>query len=324
MAYNIRQSDPSYDPLEAQLAEYFEAGRKSASDANDAVRRNIESLIKLREVRQANRERELRDRENRTRIRAQESRAKQTAARQRIVLGGIRTKQQNQRFQQQLAYRQQRDQELAREREAARAQRNARFAQQQAYRESVLADRQAKRRAQGYRGLGRAGSQLGGASYSTGVPSVGGGPSKEAVAKFIIFATALAAIGAVAHDVSKAPLPPEQFTTGTGVKVKIPQHLRSLGGAFIAGTIALVINEVYPAAGLVMGAGIVGLVVIPTWTPILNRLGGHALGGLTPTTAPKSGATTPPFPPGAHNPVPHTPITPPQNAPRGPSPVGIG
>jgi hypothetical protein len=165
------------------------------------------------------------------------------------------------------ARREQRSGEYARTqgfREESAQYRRQRDAEQQAYREAQDAARQDRRDA----------ASRTPASFSTGtsgvVPSGGGwSPNKESVAKFIIFATALGAIGAVANDLSRHT---QATTLSNGVKV--PAHLRALGGAFIAGTIALILNEVYPAAGAVMGAGIVGIIVIPNWTPLLGKIGG--------------------------------------------------
>lgn|SRR5262245_48233445 len=162
-----------------------------------------------------------------------------------------------------------------RERQAQeRRERNART---QAFREAQAEERARRREDETQR---RQRQQLYGAAtpspsapkFSTatqGVVPTGGGfaPNKEAVAKFIIAATALSAIFAVANDLGKAP-------TKLPDGVKVPQHLRSLGGVFVAGTVALVVNEVYPAAGLVLGAGIFTLIFLPNVVDENGRMKG--------------------------------------------------
>jgi hypothetical protein len=151
------------------------------------------------------------------------------------------------------------------ERQRAQAVREARAEQNRLDAERRRQERAAAQDAPTYRGAQAP-------SFTTGTTGVGGGPNKEAVAKFIILATALGALGALAQSVNGSK-PPLVLPDGT----KVPAHLASLGGAFIAGTVALIVNEVYPGAGLVLGAGIVVLVVIPNWTPLLSQLG--TLGG---------------------------------------------
>lgn len=293
MAYNIRQNDPRYDPLEAQLAEYFEAGRRSATEANDAARRNIESLIQLREVRQANREREIADREARTRIRMREVESKSKQANRRLKLGETREAERSRRAREQLEARKARDAELARERAGARQQRAARDAQTQAYRNTVLQQRQTARRTQSARRLAGALPSGTTSGRSTGIAPTGGGwsPDKGSTAKFIIFATGLAAIVSVATDVGGTP-EPRSVTTNNGVTIKVPRHLRAFGGVFVAGAIALLLNEFMPAAGVLLGAGILFIVVVPGAETIFGTIGGNVFGGgLKAATAPKGGGS---------------------------------
>lgn len=163
-------------------------------------------------------------------------------------------------------------------RESQQQYRQQRDAQRQAY--QAEADRErAERRNAADRQRRRAAA--GGPSFSTGqqgvVPSGGGwSPNKSAVAKFIIFATALGALGTLINSTSgKSPDTVQQING-----VTIPTHLRSLAGTFIAGAVALIVNEMYPAGGAVLGAGIVGLIVIPNWTPALARIGALSFTGL--------------------------------------------
>src|SRR5215831_14004896 len=164
-----------------------------------------------------------------------------------------------------LAFQQQKATAEGEERRARREDRAEQFARRQEFQESQKeyrerrdAERQAYREAQdAERARRRAQAQQTPAAFSTGgkgvVPSGGGwAPDKEAVAKFIIFATAIGAIGAVINDLGAHAEP-----TKVG-NVSIPAHLRAIGGAFL-------------------GAGIVGLIVLPNWTPLL-RSGGPIYG----------------------------------------------
>jgi hypothetical protein len=170
---------------------------------------------------------------------------------------------------------------LQENRESQQQYRRERDAQRQAYREQQDAERARRRQADDERRAAAGREGLSAPTVSTGgkgiVPSGGGwAPDKNAVAKFIIFATALAALGTIINGSSgKAPGTVQQING-----VTIPAHLRSLGGSFIAGAIALVVNEVYPAAGAVLGAGIVGIIVIPTWAKVIPKIGALSFTGV--------------------------------------------
>jgi hypothetical protein len=258
-------TDEFFDP--------FNEGGSETASAGTSIS-EFDRVLKVREQRAASTKRGLDLLESRDAVNAADKEAKRILAAMRLA-----TQQKNYEAtgEERVARREaSRERDLAgrAERERRAEYRQRRDAERQAYRQSRDEERDARRDA-----AGQTQQKFSAPSFSRpgrGVVPSGGGwePDRAAVAKFIIFATALGALGAVANDiVNKAPA--AKLADGT----KVPQHLRSFGGALIAGVIALVVNEVYPAGGAVMGAGIVGLVVIPNWTPLIPKIG-DVLGGL--------------------------------------------
>lgn len=138
--------------------------------------------------------------------------------------------------------------------------------------------------------------------------AMSGGLDKTTSARVIIVAVALGAIGVVARSaMQKAPTKSTVKLSG-GATIAVPDHLRSLAGVFVMGTIALIVNEFSAGLGLAMGIGIgldVGLASMSGTSGLFNKLGSGLLNGqqeigpkppgATNTGAPtytSSGATT--------------------------------
>jgi hypothetical protein len=150
----------------------------------------------------------------------------------------------------------------------ARAERADRANRTLAFRQSQAQERADRRNAgPGFKYQGASAPSV--SSNTKGVQTgQGWNPSKGGVASFIIAVTTIGAITSVAADVQASPLP-VVMPDGT----RIPPHLRVLGGVLIAGTVALVINEIYPAAGALMGLGILTIVVIPNLLTVAPQFG---------------------------------------------------
>jgi hypothetical protein len=128
-----------------------------------------------------------------------------------------------------------------------------------------------------------------------GAGSIGGGVERSTAMRVIVVITIIAAVGVVARDAA-ASKPGKTYTNIGGHNVAVPNHLRSLAGVFLAGTVALLVAEVQPGVGLLLGVGL-GFIVLRDLTSkggILNRLGGALLGGasgaLQSGVTPTSGA----------------------------------
>lgn len=128
---------------------------------------------------------------------------------------------------------------------------------------------------------------------------------KATSSRIILIAVVLGAAGTVAHDAITGGVPQKtQVTTRNGVKVAVPNHLRSLGGVFIMGTVAFVVNEFDPGIGLLLGVGIlldVGVATLAGKDGVFTRLGNGLFGGAkgypvqpkSPTSASGSGLSKP-------------------------------
>ena len=169
-------------------------------------------------------------------------------------------------------------------------------------------------------------------SGKTTLLSLVGGLDRATSARIIIVVVGVSAVGPVAYSaMHKAPT--KSYTKVGNEVIAVPTHLRALGGVFIAGTVALVVNEVSPPLGLAL-ALILGLdVVLTTFTGkggLFNALGG-GLFGATTGTASSDGAVnapvniphqTPPNTPGGTLPItgPVGPTKPPvHHVPGGPN-----
>ena len=87
------------------------------------------------------------------------------------------------------------------------------------------------------------------------LPLVGGlsmNPDRTSSARIIMACVAMSAIAVVIRDTRGQPAG-QTFVQSGGTNVQVPAHLRSLGGVFIAGTIALIVNEAQPGIGLAAG-----------------------------------------------------------------------
>lgn len=137
-----------------------------------------------------------------------------------------------------------------------------------------------------------------------GVSSLGigsGGPDKGTSARIIVIVTTIAAIGTVAHDAIVGGTPQKTTVKVGNGTVTVPTHLRTLGAVLIMGTIALVVNEVDPGVGLVLGIALGLDVAANTFLGtdgLFARLqsGIFGAGGATPnakplTNAPASGTS---------------------------------
>jgi hypothetical protein len=159
------------------------------------------------------------------------------------------------------------------QKEQARLDRERRYQENAAYRDAQ-AEARAQRRAQGQRT---------GPRFSTGtsglVPAQKGGPSKEAVARFIVLVTVVSAAVSVIKSVQGGSKPaPVKSTTVNGNPITVPAHLHSLAGAFIAGTVSLIVNEIYPAAGLLFGVGMITFLIVPDFSGTLGAIGSGLFG----------------------------------------------
>lgn len=117
----------------------------------------------------------------------------------------------------------------------------------------------------------------------------GGGFDRVTTSRVIVVAVAISAIGVVARDAIAGGVPTKTVVKVGKDTVTVPTHLRSLGGVFIMGTIALLVNEFDPGVGLVLGLGLlfdVGLSTMTGRDGLFARVGG----GLFAKTQPKPGA----------------------------------
>lgn len=139
------------------------------------------------------------------------------------------------------------------------------------------------------------------ASDALPMPSLGSDLDPARGRTLILMFVGISAVLAVGRDVIVGnPNPVSTATTATktggAATVKTPQHLRSLAGVFIVGTISLVLNELNAQLGVAM-AGILLLDVgMSTFAPIktgagvvqpalFDRLGTSLFAGGTPQTA---------------------------------------
>lgn len=129
-----------------------------------------------------------------------------------------------------------------------------------------------------------------------GVASLGvgtGGPDRATSARIIVVIVVFAAIGTVAHDAIVGG-PPAKTTVKVGNgTVTVPTHLRTLGAVLVMGTIALVVNEVDPGIGLLLGVAL-GLDVVANTFLGTNGLFGRLQNGILAdkTSAPQVPAYT--------------------------------
>jgi hypothetical protein len=140
------------------------------------------------------------------------------------------------------------------------------------------------------------------------VPSLGGPLDPAHGRTLILVFVSLSALGAMARDVVIGnPNPTSTAATtakNTAPVVKTPQHLRSLAGVFVVGTIALIVNELAPQFGVAM-AGVLALDVgMSVFAPqraaggavqpaVFDRLGSALFAGGTPITTASSSAPSP-------------------------------
>lgn len=153
---------------------------------------------------------------------------------------------------------------------------------------------QAKNRAGTATGSGSTGSGLSAPNLNLSGGQFAGTIDRTTSARIIILATALSAIVVVVRDAQGAAPGKTTVSTGAGQTVTVPTHLRSLGGVFIAGTVALVVNEVNPEIGLLMGLGL-GFVTLGS-TDVFSRIGGGFFGKTTTLQPGPGGAGTVPPP----------------------------
>jgi hypothetical protein len=150
------------------------------------------------------------------------------------------------------------------------------------------------------------GSTLSAPSFSL-VGDGGGGLDRATSARIIIVVIGVSAVGSVAYSaMHKAPA--KSYTKVGNETIAVPTHLRALGGVFIAGTVALVVNEVSPPLGLAL-ALILGIdVVLTTFTGkggLFNALGGGLFGATTGAAGSSGAVNAPTDVP--HQTPPHTP-----------------
>lgn len=128
--------------------------------------------------------------------------------------------------------------------------------------------------------------------------SLGNGPDRTTTARIILVATAISAIGVVTRDTITGGVPSKTTVKVGNETVTVPTHLRSLGGVFIMGTIALVVNEVNPGIGLTLGVVLLLDVGVSTLTGrggLFNSIGNGLFAKTVPGAA---GSST--IPPGPH------------------------
>lgn len=95
------------------------------------------------------------------------------------------------------------------------------------------------------------------------LPVLGGltdGIDRTTSARIIVLATAISAIVVVVRD-ARASTPGKTTVQVGHDVVQVPNHLRSLGGVFVMGTVSLIVNEVNPGIGLALGVSM-GVAVI--------------------------------------------------------------
>lgn len=121
------------------------------------------------------------------------------------------------------------------------------------------------------------GSTLQAPSFSL-VGGGGGGLDRGTSARIIIVVVGVSAIGSVAYSAMHAT-PTKAYTKVGAETIAVPTHLRALGGVFVAGTVALIVNEVSPPLGLAL-ALILGIDVVLTTSTGKGGLFGALGGGL--------------------------------------------
>lgn len=96
-------------------------------------------------------------------------------------------------------------------------------------------------------------------SQALPVPTLGSSLDTAHGRTLILMFVTLAGVGAIARDVVVgSPNPTHTATSSSGATLKTPQHLKSLAGVFVVGTISLVLNELNPTLGVSL-AGILAL-----------------------------------------------------------------
>jgi hypothetical protein len=137
----------------------------------------------------------------------------------------------------------------------------------------------------------------------------GGSLDRATGARLIVVIVGVSAVGVIAYDAMHKAPGKEQVTVGNAT-VLVPQHLRSIAGVFVAGTVALIVNEVSPMFGVAL-ALILGIdVALHAFTGtggIFTALGTNLFGK---TTSPVG--SPPPGQPGYSGP----PVGPPIGAPQ--------
>lgn len=139
-------------------------------------------------------------------------------------------------------------------------------------------------------------------TFSSGSTSTGtGNLDRATTARIIVVIVALSAIGTVAHDAIVGPAPSAPVKVGNGT-VNPPTHLRTLGAVLVMGTVALIVNELDPGVGLILGLGIafdVGANTLLGTNGLFARLQGGMFGKTVsvPQTSvvPPSGTVPTPF-----------------------------
>jgi hypothetical protein len=263
MATGTKKSSPDYDPSEQAMMDFFNLGRE----------------------------------QERTRTEPKVEAARRGGARTGAASANRRAEEDRQRRaqKQRNAQARMRGNRAARDEERTAAARRGAFAsgQAKAKRDAASQSRSLGGGAAGAAGGGKGaalGAIGGGEPAKLSAPTVvlpgnmGGGLTREGGARIIIVIVGLCAVSSVAASaVSKAP---GKVTIQVGKeRVPVPQHLRSLGGVFVAGTISLVANEISPGLGVAL-ALILGLDVF-TYTllgkgGLFNRLGGGVFRGALP------------------------------------------
>lgn len=138
------------------------------------------------------------------------------------------------------------------------------------------------------------------------VPTLGGPLDPARGRTLILVFVTLAGLGSLARDTIIGN--PNQTTSartasaGTKPVVKTPQHLRSLAGVFVVGTVALIVNELQPQFGVAMAAVLALDVGVSVFTParasngatvqpaLFDRIGSALFAGGTPVNAGTSSA----------------------------------
>lgn len=113
------------------------------------------------------------------------------------------------------------------------------------------------------------------------VPVIGGGLDRAKAARLIVILTVVSAIGVVAHDAATSKTVGATYmTTKDGHTIRVPNHLRTLGGVIIVGVLALIVAEFSPGLGVAM-ALILAFDILATTVfnrgGLASRLGGGVL-----------------------------------------------